>query len=99
MKGWPNYWSALNTRCDEKDQRLSATVKQNPKIDANVESQVSKSAKPGAPPVFLCQNLRHNYSRRRRRPPATLPAQRAGWPRAVQVTIGAWAGVGAGLGQ
>jgi hypothetical protein len=56
--------------CDEKDQRLSATVKQNPKIDANVESQVSKRARSGAPPVFLCQHLRHNYSRRRCRPPA-----------------------------
>jgi hypothetical protein len=34
------------TRCDERDRRLSATFKQNPKIDTTVESQVSESVRP-----------------------------------------------------
>jgi hypothetical protein len=40
------------------------------KIDTTVESQVSKSTRLGAPPVFLCQHVRRKYSRRRCRPPA-----------------------------
>ncbi len=44
----------------KKSRGLSTAVKQNPKIDTTVESQVSKTARPGAAPIFLCQHLRDN---------------------------------------
>src|SRR5260370_18414814 len=48
--GSPRFPSAAG--CDEKSRRLGNTIKQNPKIDMTVESQGSKSARPGAPPGF-----------------------------------------------
>jgi GH25 family lysozyme M1 (1,4-beta-N-acetylmuramidase) len=43
-----------------KKVRGSVSVKQDPKMDTTVESQVSKSARPGAPPVFYLSTFKDN---------------------------------------